>query len=53
MKTKSMTKSVAHARLRNEPGVRIISRGPGAMNASIALHVAITMRNRWFMSGTA
>lgn len=32
--------AVAHARLRNEPGVCIISRGPGAMNASIALHVA-------------
>jgi acetolactate synthase-1/2/3 large subunit len=32
--------AVAHARLRNEPGVCIISRGPGAMNAAIALHVA-------------
>jgi acetolactate synthase-1/2/3 large subunit len=32
--------AVAHARLRNHPGVCIISRGPGAMNASIALHVA-------------
>ena len=32
--------AVAHARLRNEPGVCIISRGPGAMNVSIALHVA-------------
>ena len=30
----------AHARLRNEPGVCVISRGPGAMNAAIALHVA-------------
>ncbi|MCB1743583.1 MAG: acetolactate synthase [Gammaproteobacteria bacterium] len=32
--------ALAHARLRNEPGVCIISRGPGAMNAAIALHVA-------------
>ena len=32
--------AVAHARLKNEPGVCIISRGPGAMNAAIALHVA-------------
>ena len=32
--------AVAHARLRNRPGVCIISRGPGAMNAAIALHVA-------------
>jgi acetolactate synthase-1/2/3 large subunit len=32
--------AVAHARLRNEPGVCIISRGPGAMNAAIALHVS-------------
>lgn len=32
--------AVAHARIRNEPGVCVISRGPGAMNASIALHVA-------------
>lgn len=32
--------AVAHARLRNEPGVCIVSRGPGAMNAAIALHVA-------------
>jgi len=32
--------AVAHARLRNEPGVCVISRGPGAMNAAIALHVA-------------
>jgi len=32
--------AVAHARLRNEPGVCIISRGPGAMNTAIALHVA-------------
>lgn len=30
----------AHARLRNEPGVCIISRGPGAMNTAISLHVA-------------
>ena len=30
----------AHARLRNEPGVCVISRGPGAMNTAIALHVA-------------
>lgn len=32
--------AAAHARLRNEPGVCIISRGPGAMNTAIALHVA-------------
>lgn len=32
--------AAAHARLRNRPGVCIISRGPGAMNAAIALHVA-------------
>ncbi len=32
--------AVAHARLRNQPGVCIVSRGPGAMNAAIALHVA-------------
>ena len=32
--------AAAHARLRNEPGVCVISRGPGAMNAAIALHVA-------------
>lgn len=32
--------AVAHARICNEPGVCIISRGPGAMNAAIALHVA-------------
>ncbi len=32
--------AVAHARLRNRPGVCLISRGPGAMNAAIALHVA-------------
>ena len=32
--------AVAHARIRNAPGVCIISRGPGAMNAAIALHVA-------------
>ncbi len=32
--------AVAHARLRNEPGVCIISRGPGAMNTAISLHVA-------------
>ncbi|MFP6748308.1 MAG: thiamine pyrophosphate-binding protein, partial [Alphaproteobacteria bacterium] len=32
--------ALAHARLRNEPGICIISRGPGAMNAAIALHVA-------------
>jgi len=32
--------AVAHARVRNEPGVCIVSRGPGAMNAAIALHVA-------------
>ncbi len=32
--------AVAHARLRNGPGVCVISRGPGAMNAAIALHVA-------------
>ena len=32
--------AVAHARLRNTPGVCVVSRGPGAMNAAIALHVA-------------
>jgi len=32
--------AVAHARLRNAPGVCVVSRGPGAMNAAIALHVA-------------
>jgi acetolactate synthase-1/2/3 large subunit len=32
--------AVAHARLRNEPGVCVISRGPGAMNTAISLHVA-------------
>ncbi|MEC7395626.1 MAG: thiamine pyrophosphate-dependent enzyme [Pseudomonadota bacterium] len=32
--------AAAHARLRNEVGVCVISRGPGAMNTAIALHVA-------------
>lgn len=32
--------AVAHARIRGEPGVCLVSRGPGAMNAAIALHVA-------------
>lgn len=32
--------ALAHARIRNEPGVCLVSRGPGAMNAAIALHVA-------------
>ena len=31
--------AVAHARLRNQPGVCIVSRGPGAVNVAIALHV--------------
>lgn len=30
----------AHARIRNQPGVCIISRGPGAMNTAISMHVA-------------
>ena len=32
--------AVAHARIRNETGVCLVSRGPGAMNAAIAMHVA-------------
>jgi acetolactate synthase-1/2/3 large subunit len=32
--------AVADAKLRNKPGVCIVSRGPGATNASIAVHVA-------------
>jgi acetolactate synthase-1/2/3 large subunit len=32
--------AVADAKLRNKPGVAIVSRGPGATNASIAVHVA-------------
>jgi glyoxylate carboligase len=32
--------AVADAQLRNKPGVRIVSRGQGATNASIAVHVA-------------
>jgi acetolactate synthase-1/2/3 large subunit len=32
--------ALAHARIRNEPAVCMVSRGPGAMNAAIALHVA-------------
>ena len=32
--------AVSHARVRGETGVCLVSRGPGAMNAAIALHVA-------------
>jgi acetolactate synthase-1/2/3 large subunit len=32
--------AVAHGKLTGRPGVCIISRGPGAMNAAISLHVA-------------
>ncbi|MCA8928868.1 MAG: acetolactate synthase [Alphaproteobacteria bacterium] len=32
--------AVSHARVRGAPGVCLVSRGPGAMNAAIALHVA-------------
>jgi acetolactate synthase I/II/III large subunit len=32
--------AVSHARIRGKPGVCLVSRGPGAMNAAIALHVA-------------
>lgn len=32
--------ALAHARLTGEPGVAFVSRGPGATNASIALHAA-------------
>ncbi|MBE90497.1 MAG: acetolactate synthase [Rhodospirillaceae bacterium] len=32
--------AVAHGKLTGKPGVCIISRGPGAMNAAISLHVA-------------
>ncbi len=32
--------AVSHARVRGEPGVCLVSRGPGAMNAAIAFHVA-------------
>jgi acetolactate synthase-1/2/3 large subunit len=32
--------AVSHSRVRGETGVCLVSRGPGAMNAAIALHVA-------------